>query len=68
VERVIATTPVAAPTADLLAAVNAARNEDDLRQRLLETYAEMDRQALEGIFEKAFILAELSGRYSVLYP
>jgi hypothetical protein len=68
VERVIASTPVAAPTADLLAAVNAARNEDDLRQRLLETYAEMDRQALEGIFEKAFILAELSGRYSVLYP
>ena len=63
---VVNTAPLAVPAYELLSVVNTATSEADLKERLTKAYAEMDRTKLEAVFEQAFILAELAGRYSVL--
>lgn len=63
---VLAQSPLAVPAYELLSVVNASTSPDDLQRRITEAYASMDRSALEATFERAFILAELAGRYAVL--
>ncbi len=63
---VVNTAPLAVPSYELLSVVNTATSEADLKERLTKAYAEMDRTKLEAVFEQAFILAELAGRYAVL--
>jgi len=50
---------------EITEAVNAAQDYEDLRQRLLAIFGQMDPAVLAEIVERSLILAELAGRWAV---
>ncbi|WP_420266402.1 phage portal protein family protein, partial [Candidatus Magnetominusculus dajiuhuensis] len=57
--------------ADLFDPINKLMNDvsslDELRDKILDTYKEMDAAALGGLIERAMAAAELAGRYEVKF-
>lgn len=64
---VVAQSPLAVTAYELLQTVNAATDPEDLKRRITEAYAGLDTERLAEVFERAFTLAELAGRYAVLH-
>lgn len=66
VDQVVESAPLAVSSYELLTIVNEVSTEAELRTKLLEVFASLNQDALQSVFERAFLLAELAGRYAIL--